>query len=238
MTVEVRGKMGLGAVLSHAGNALYVAEQRDIDVALRFTSPTYAPSWGADDWLDCYFVRLGSHPGGRPVCDSHDVPLERAPQVRELGPLVWTALRVRDEITSSAAAAADGVFAAVHFRGSDKWLEAPATTIDGILDVVENEMNRQGLGRLFVASDEPRFVEAAHARFGDCSFSLPTQAVASADGTPPHFTNAPGETKAREALMTMLILARAKLLVKTESLLSDWAMTLATDQRVVRVGPG
>jgi hypothetical protein len=36
----------------------------------------------------------------------------------------------------------------------------------------------------------------------------------------------------------MMILARAKLLVKTESLLSDWAMTLATDQRVVRVGPG
>jgi hypothetical protein len=47
----------------------------------------------------------------------------------------------------------------------------------------------------------------------------------------------PGEIKAKEALVTMLILAQAAILVKTESLLSDWATTLAAEQQVHLVTP-
>jgi hypothetical protein len=239
LTVDVSGKMGLGGVLSNAARALHAAQAMDVDVALRFTSPTYAPSWDSTDWLDCYFVRLGSTPEGGPVCNSHDVPVGPALELSESGALVWKALRIRDDIAASAGALADGTFAAVHFRGSDKMLEAPPVSAETVLRVVDDEMAVQGLDQLFVASDEPRFVEAARAAFGDSVFSLPLEAVATADGTPPHFSPVAGETKAREALATMLILARAKLLVKTDSLLSDWATTLASGQRVVRlIAPG
>jgi len=114
-------------------------------------------------------------------------------------------------------------------------LEAPPVSTETVLRVVHDEMAVQGLDRLFVASDEPQFVEAARASFGDGAFSFSLEAVATEDGTPPHFSPVAGETKAREALATMLVLARAKLLVKTDSLLSDWATTLARGQRVVRL---
>jgi len=235
VTVDVAGNMGLGGVLTNAGVALYVAQAMNVDVALRFTSPAYAPSWGATDWLECYFTRLGSRPDGRPVCDSHDVPVGHLPELSETAALVWNALRIRDDIAARADAVSDGVFAAVHFRGSDKMLDAPRVSIDVVLQAVEEEMKREGLERLFVASDEPLFVEAARASFGDCAFSLSLEAVATAHGRAPHFSQVAGETKAHEALVTMLTLARAKLLVKTESLLSDWATTLSVDQRVVRL---
>jgi hypothetical protein len=235
LTVDVSGDMGLGGVLSNAGKALYAAKAMDVDVALRFTSPTYAPSWGATDWLDCYFARLGSRPNGRPVCNAQDVPVGHPPEVLETAPLVWNALRIRDDIAASADAVSDVTFAAVHFRGSDKMLDSPRVSARLVLQVVEDEMNRESLERLFVASDEPRFVEEARASFGDRAFSLPVQAVATAHGRPPHFSLVAGETKAHEALVTMLILARAKLLVKTDSLLSDWATTLSSEQRVVHV---
>jgi hypothetical protein len=235
VTVDVSGEMGLGGVLTNAARALFAARAMDVDVALRFTSPNYAPSWGSRDWLECYFTRLGSQPDGRPTCDAHNVPISRPPDISEWGALVWNALRIRDDIVAAADAVADGTFAAVHFRGSDKMLEARRVRAEAVLHAVEEEMRRDGIERLFVASDEPGFVQAARASFGERAFALPVEAVASADGRPPHFSSVAGETKAREALATMLILARAKLLVKTESLLSDWATTLASDQRVVRL---
>jgi len=237
VTVEVGLRQGLGGILSNAAKVLQAAKLHHVDAALSFTSPTYAPSWGTHDWLECYFERLGSRPEHRPVCQFQHVPVLRAPSPAESAALVWGALRIRDDIAAAAGAAAQGAFAAVHFRGSDKYIETPQVGADVVLDVVETEMRRAGLDRLFVASDEPRFTDLARARLGETVFWLPVEAVASSDGTPPHFTDVPGEIKAREALTTMLILARAKLLVKTESHLSEWAATLASDQRVVRMTP-
>jgi hypothetical protein len=237
VTVELGLRQGLGGILSNTAKVLHAAKLHHVDAALRFTSPMYAPSWGAHDWLECYFERLGSRPDDRPVCQFQHVPATRPPSPTESAALVWGALRIRDDIAAAAGAAAQGTFAAVHFRGSDKYIETPPVGAGVVLDVVESEMRRHGLGRLFVASDEARFIDLARARFGETAFWLPQEALATSDGTPPHFTDVPGEIKAREALTTMLILARAKLLVKTESHLSEWAATLANDQRVVRMTP-
>jgi hypothetical protein len=168
-------------------------------------------------------------------CDSLDIPFEYPPTLEAASNLVWNAIRIRDDIATEAAAFATGTFAAVHFRGSDKVLESPRVSISTVLDVVAREMDALQLHRLFVASDERTFVESARMRFGSEVFWLPLRAFASSDGTPPHFSRVPGDVKAREALTTMLILAHAKVLIKTESLLSDWATTLAQEQRVVRV---
>ena len=172
---------------------------------------------------------------GRAICQSQHVPLTDLPSPSKSAELLWGAIRIRDDFISAADTLTGGKFAAVHFRGSDKYLETRQVAAGTVLDAVEIEMRREALNRLFVASDEPRFIDLARARFGDAAFWLPVEAVASADGTPPHFTNVAGEVKAREALVTMLILARSTLLVKTESLLSEWATTLASEQRVVRV---
>src|SRR4051794_16614036 len=60
LTVDVATSMGLGAILLHAAQGLYAGQAFGVDVALSFTSPTYAPSSCQGDWLEHYFVRLGS----------------------------------------------------------------------------------------------------------------------------------------------------------------------------------
>jgi hypothetical protein len=104
-----------------------------------------------------------------------------------------------------------------------------------VLDVVEASLQDSQLEKLFVVSDEPHFLEQCHARFDSAVFAIPLQAVATPSGTPAHFTDVVGEIKASEALEMMLVLSRAKVLVKTESLLSDWATTPSYDQRVIVV---
>lgn len=229
--------MGLGGILTHAGGALYVAQEHEVDIALRFTSPNYAPSWGDVDWLESYFVRFGSPSSDAPIVHSQDVPfLKHPPNLRDSADLVWRTIEIRDDIVSYAnLVAGNERFAAVHFRGSDKFLEAPRVKTDAVLETAEREMERDRLDRLFVATDEPAFLAQAQQRFGSAVFSIPLEAVSTEDGKPAHFTNVNGETKAREALTTMIILSRSRLLVKTKSLLSDWATTLTSNQRVVLV---
>src|SRR5688572_8248027 len=113
-------------------------------------------------------------------------------------------------------------FAAVHFLGSDKFLDAAPVQMKTVLDVVETNLRDSQLERLFVATDGSHFLDPCHARFGSSVFAIPLQAVATPSGTPAHFTNVSGDIEASEALETMLVLSRAKVLVKTEYPLSDW----------------
>ena len=98
-------------------------------------------------------------------------------------------------------------------------------------------MQRDNLQRVFIASDEQQFIDHGAKLFGDTAFWLPLEAVSTTHYRPAfRRTDIPGEIKAREALVTMVVLSRARLLVKTASLLSAWAMTLADEpQRVVLV---
>jgi hypothetical protein len=234
VTVEISGDAGLGGVLYHAGYALLAGRTHDADVALRFTNSNYRPSWGQSDWLECYFNRLGASPNGRTVCNYLDVPKPSKPVAfADRAALVWEALSIRaDFVREAEELIGDDDFAAVHFRGSDKYVEAPAVPPGVLLDIAEREMDTAGLDRLFVASDERSFIALAAERYGEVAFSLPVEVFAT-DGIPPHFLEVDGEIKAREALVTMVALSRARLLVRTESLLPQWAATLAEDQRVV-----
>ena len=239
LTAVVSGRMGLGGVLTNAGNALAAGQAYGVDLDLRFTSPTYAPSWnGANsDWLDDYFVRHRPAQTRQAICDVRDIPDSgRLTTLDEKAGLVWRYMSIQQKFIDQASRYIPSTpFAAVHFRGSDKFLDAAPVQMNTVLDVVEAKLRDSQLESLFVATDELHFLELCHARFGSAVFAIPLEAVATPSGTPAHFTNVAGEIKASEALETMLVLSRANLLVKTESLLSDWATTLSDDQRVIVV---
>jgi hypothetical protein len=114
---------------------LFEAQKRDTDITLRFTSPTYMPSWGEGDWLDDYFLRLGEPAGNAPIVLSQDVPVPGpAPGLHEVAELVWRTIRIREEIVGHASSfVGKEPFAAVHFRGSDKFLEAPRVATEEVL---------------------------------------------------------------------------------------------------------
>ena len=240
VAVEIRGAMGLGGILSNAGEALASGKAHDVTIDLRLTSPTYAPSWDSKgDWLDEYFVRRQPVHVSRGTCEVRDIPgAGRTLSLRKKAEFVWDYMSIQSKFADEAKAyIPPQPYAAVHFRGSDKFLEAAPVGMTKVLEVVERQLQTSAIHKLFVASDEPRFVDLAQQRFGSIVFSVPLQAVATASGVPAHFTDLPGEIKAKEALVTMLILAQAAILVKTESLLSDWATTLAAQQQVHLVTP-
>src|SRR5688572_8623818 len=101
LTVVISGRMGLGGVLTNAGNALAAGRAYGIDLDLRFTSPTYAPSWNHanSDWLDDYFVR--NRPGQvcpPAICDVRDIPgAGRSTTLGEKAELVWRYMRTQQK---------------------------------------------------------------------------------------------------------------------------------------------
>jgi hypothetical protein len=228
---------GLGGLLLQAASAIELGRREGVEVALQLESPIYAPAGHSGDWLDLYFDRLGPVPRVdvprivlTDLVHSHapHLPLEIAAE------LVWSQLRICDDIRQYADEFAVSDYAGVHYRGSDKRYESPRVCFDVVLDRVRREMDCEGLSKLFVASDELEFVAEAKRRFGGRAFTIPQRAVA-VDGLPPHFSTVGGEIKAKEALTTMLLLGNARVLVRTESYLSAWAHTLNSNQRAVVV---
>jgi hypothetical protein len=238
LIADISTAMGLGGIFNWTGRILELAEKRHVPIEMRFSAPTYRPSWPVTDWLDCYFVRRRPGPADAVVVPAAALPLAAVTSpINELAGRVWDYLAIRPEMTAAAVGVPFESFAAVHFRGGDKYLEKPRVSYDLVLRRLEQEMQRDGLRKAFVASDEEAFVALARSRFGDDCWALPLNAVTT-NGRPPHFSDVPGETKASEALATMALLARAQLCVRTESLLSEWAMTLPGQRRVVLVLPG
>jgi hypothetical protein len=235
--VDISGPIGLGGILSWAGHILEFAAEHDRPVGLRFSSPTYRPTWPVEDWLECYFARSVPLPDDAVVVGVQTMPLGPLPLSIATGDrMVWQYLSIRPECVVGATDIPFRRFASVHYRGSDKYLESPRQTYAAVLGRVESEMAADGLDKLFVASDEDAFVQAAKVRFGESCWSLPLAAVS--DGRrPPHFSDLPGQIKAAEALTTMVLLARSELCVRTDSALSAWAMTLPGSRRTVLVGP-
>jgi hypothetical protein len=231
LTADVDAAMGLGGVLTWAARILELADHLDRPIALRFSAPTYRPSWPVEDWLDCYFDRRRPATRTDVIVRARYLPVSSG-GITELAPRLWQHLTIRPDCVTAAQTIPFTSFAAVHYRGSDKYLEAPRVAYDAVLRRTESEMVTHGLDKLFVASDEEAFVKLAAARFGGDCWWLPAMAVAK--GTrPAHFTDVPGEIKASEALTTMTLLARAQLCVRTPSLMSEWAMTLDGRRTVV-----
>lgn len=230
---DIGGNIGMGAILAHAAYALRTGYDRNTSIGLRFTSPLYRPPDGPNDWLDCYFTRRGYAPDGLPALKSDALRFDYKSERDH--PLLWNYLQIKSEFFDEAKRmAGPEPFAAVHYRGSDKFMETRRVAESNILRRVEDEMTRINLNKLFVASDEANFIELARDRFGSSAFWLPCEAMASGLNAA-HFSRVSGETKAREALVTMAALSNAAVCVRTPSFLSEWARTLAHDGTTILI---
>lgn len=115
----------------------------------------------------------------------------------------------------------------VHYRGTDKALEAPRVAWERTEAVVRNCLADRQLkfDRVFVASDEERFVEYMHSRFHDVEVCSHADRERSRDDSPVHGVRSKGNryVKGEEALINCLLLSRCQFLVRTSSFLSAWA---------------
>jgi hypothetical protein len=122
----------------------------------------------------------------------------------------------------------DGQYLAIHYRGTDKVSEGTQVQPMAFLDLFRQEVEARypKVRTVFIATDVPDFLATAHEKLrGFRVFSNNDQVKA--DGhSPIHFSslarNVP-RALAEDALINVLVLARAQLLVKTPSILSGWA---------------
>lgn len=118
----------------------------------------------------------------------------------------------------------------LHYRGTDKSLEAERVDYSVVISRLRDCCDRHGLQRVFVATDEHAFLETLRST-PDLPVDIVAQShVARSTGSKPmHLGHAPrkGSHAAADALVDCLILARCAALLKTWSALSGWSALFA-----------
>lgn len=125
----------------------------------------------------------------------------------------------------------------VHYRGTDKYLEAPRQAYEKHWNVAKKIARECGIDRIFVSSDEVGYLEYAR----DCSdefevFWRSDSVRSNCDGGAAHFIKSDNYEKAKDALVNVVLLSRCKMLVKSPSIFSGWSKVLNPKIEVVMVG--
>lgn len=250
---DLRGSMGLGATLSTAVAIFHHCDRSGLRPFVRFTSPNYSPDPSARaDWLPLHFVRrdpsdqdIAGRFAGKPprfleVRSGWDLSPRRWDDdldIARAGALFHRHMGIQPEILAEAEGFArtrfgDADVLGVHFRGTDKSLESPRVGWEVLAGVVDRQRTDAG-AKIFVATDEPEFLQFMLGRYGrDAVLDLDCREIYSGSRAA-HFTAGDPFVKAREAILTMLLLSRCRVCVRTPSHLSAWAKILNPSQRVV-----
>lgn len=226
-TIDISGRMGLGAVLLHACILTGYFAGKAVQPRIISTNPLYS-SDGAD--ILALHTPMASGRAalpGEPVIDyrfMQDVSLALLDDGPSLDTLRET---FRREFTIAAehareadelVASVSGPFVGIHYRGSDKVMEAtycpPETALAAVIQAGADARTEA----IFVATDESSFLTLVRNRFPAAS-TLEDQ-VFSSGTRPAHLSGADPSRLVHEALVNMIVLSRAAYLVRTSSNLS------------------
>lgn len=129
----------------------------------------------------------------------------------------------------------DGPVLGVHFRGTDKSLEAPRVSWGYCLTVIEKYLHENtNLAAVFVASDEQKFIDFIKIAVTAVPVYFRDDHYRSTDDRPVHTSiESGGYEKGEDALVNALLLAKCAILIRTTSFLSAWASIFNPDLKVV-----
>jgi hypothetical protein len=252
--IDVSGAMGLGATLSNAVLLLGFCDRQGLRPHIRFTNPLYRTP-GRRDWFGHYFEmrpQPGPAGGPRPRRVGYapigsqadyalpgvglDMTLARANElVRRY--LTFEPGLLAEAETFGAAHGLDASSIAVHFRGTDKTQqhnrEAPDVGWEPLFEALRRLAKAAPRAKIFFATDEPDLI--AYARRTELAPRLVVYECREifSGGRPAHVTDGDGYRKGFEAIVTMLLIARCGVVIRTPSHLSAWANILNLDQKVV-----
>jgi len=122
----------------------------------------------------------------------------------------------------------------IHYRGTDKSMEAPEVTFEELLKYVCNVLAEdQAINRIFLASDDVKVIQY----LVNSNVSIPIvyrdDAIRSETGDQIHLKQENSKTVInRDAIVNCLILSRCDHLLKTASLLSDCSVVFNPNIRV------
>jgi hypothetical protein len=241
--IDIKGAMGFGAMLTVTASIFNYCQKNNFFPNVRWTNPLYGLD--GEDWLERYFNR--NTPQFNMLYSAFysfaDVPTNDRWQtgltIERANHLFNQYLTLKDEWILEGIRLAEEKFEhqmtlGVHFRGTDKAAEAPRISWETVQQAVDVSLD-EGLTRIFVATDEPRFLNMMVGRYGRSRIAdLDCQEIH--DDTPAHVAKGDPYRKGYEALMTILILSKCAKVVRTPSHLSAWSKIMNPQLNFISLG--
>jgi hypothetical protein len=244
--VNIKGKMGFGAMLSQLIAVLKYCESENLHPVVRFTNPLYTNRQNGEwDWFVDFFDVLNPLPPDiinklafSDIDGQDDYHSDRQDDnltILEAHRLYTSFCRIKPAAIVNAKSFYDLHFTdnvlGVHFRGTDKKYEAPPVEYEAMEQFIDHAISKIGQKeardfRIFVATDDAYFL--AYLMSGKYSERLLYFECSeiSADGRAIHFSPGDNYRKGVEALSTAYLLSRCRWCVKTTSQLSAWSVIL------------
>jgi hypothetical protein len=221
-------------------------EQAGLRPCFMSTSPPYVDPARGPDWYAYFFTNPRLTEEDQTRIRRREVPVCRIAHIGQLGlprdydslltlgtaqGLVRDYIGLRPEVSNAVDAFVDQHFRGrfvlgIHYRGTDKWVEAPRLSFEEVTDSIQRVLARDDrFDCLFVASDEQAFVNhmvnAFQSRMpvvchDDQERSRTGLAVHQATSGQPF-------RRGWEAVINSLLLSRCHTLIKTPSILSGWS---------------
>jgi hypothetical protein len=235
LSLEISAKLvGFFAHLNWCIQIAFFCEEYGLIPRLSIVSPHYRDPGRSPNWLTYFF---DVEPVTKPdlvIGDLRQLHLGsrgEIPTIERGAALRAKYLPVRPEITQKVESFAAESMAGrnvlgVHYRGTDKTIEAPRVDREVIPQTIERYLQKNpSIDCLFVASDEESFIHYIREKF-------PAIPVVSHDDmyrsttTQNFYQQHLGEgnyRKGEEALINCLLLSRCNALIRTTSFLSAWA---------------
>ncbi len=115
----------------------------------------------------------------------------------------------------------------VHYRGTDKFYGESSFVsykqMSNHIRAIIQKTNSRIKYKIFVATDEKKFIDYLIDKFGECNVCYNKQAERSIDGLPFHAINNNNYQKGLDAIVDCLILSKGDYLLRTDSNLSLWS---------------
>ena len=233
LPIEVRSNQGLGAKLRVALEVISFCDAQGLQPHLRFTYP-----WSPDqDLFGCLFAMRTP-----PSADSEFIIIEKkywlpfhptvdiTLNIVRSNFLVEKYLRVRNHVRAEVDEFCQKHFSnkeilGVHFRGTDKSVEAPVVSYDKCLRNICSYIDRYPeTGAIYLSSDENRFINYIATHFDRRPIITRNDFHRSNTHMPVHLNPAiDNRAVIHDALVNCLILARSAALMKTSSYLSAFS---------------
>ncbi|SIT45418.1 conserved hypothetical protein [Paraburkholderia ribeironis] len=253
--IEIRENSGFFSVMQMVLFILMYCDEKSLVPCISARRGLYGDPEGKLDWFSTFFEPVRTHTtveGSRRVRTSTVRDLvqlgfrqryETRLRLPSASELFFSHYRVAAPLEREVAAICHTLgigktTLGVHFRGTDKRLEAVPVPWQEFCRQVEATLaDHPQLKTIFVSSDEPAFLDYFTAwPFRKPVKVAPAKLLARA-GLPVHFSGYAGLEIGREALVSSLLLANCGFLVKTPSYLSAWSKIFNPSLPVKLVSP-
>lgn len=244
--VDIRNpKLGFFATLNWCLFILHYCQRLELVPYIELTSANYLSAQRGNDWFKYYFNNLAMRAKFydedyrpkyvtriRSISDLrlpgwcyHELSLEHAAK------LFMENIEIRPEINAQVDEYCIKNFLGkkilgVHFRGTDKTVEAPRVTWDYCRKTISNYLDTHpDTDALFLASDESPFIQYIKECFTEITVLFHDDHYRSDGDTPVHSLDSGGDPylKGIDALINSLLLSKCSTVIRSSSFLSAWS---------------